>query len=51
MVDMQLSNKKLVNRGAEMIVEELNIDLEKATELLKKYGNVRQVLSAYKNEI
>ena len=51
MVDMQLSNKKLVNRGAEMIVEELNIDLEKATELLKKYGSVRQVLSAYKNEI
>ncbi len=50
MVDMQLSNKKLVNRGAEMIVEELNIDLEKATELLK-ICSVRQVLSAYKNEI
>jgi len=50
MVDMQLSNKKLVNRGAEMIVDELNIDIEKATELLKKYGSVRQVLAAYKND-
>lgn len=50
MVDMQLSNKKLVNRGAEMIVDELNIDLEKANELLKKYGSVRQVLSGYKND-
>lgn len=49
MVDMQLSNRKLVNRGAEMIVDELNIDIQKATELLKKYGSVRQVLSAYKN--
>lgn len=48
MVDMQLSNQKLVNRGAEMIVDELNIDIEKATELLKKYGSVRQVLSEYK---
>ena len=51
MVDMQLSNKKLVNRGAEMIVDELHIDIEKAAELLKKYGSVRQVLSSYKNEI
>ena len=50
MVDMQLSNKKLVNRGAEMIVDELNIDIEKAAELLKKYGSVRQALSAYKND-
>ena len=50
MVDMQLSNKKLVNRGVEMIVDELHIDMEKATELLKKYGSVRQVLSAYKND-
>ena len=50
MVDMQLSNKKLVNRGAEMIVDELNIDLEKATELLKKYGSVRRVLSSCKND-
>lgn len=48
MVDMQLSNQKLVTRGAEMIVDELNIDIEKATELLKKYGSVRQVLSEYK---
>jgi N-acetylmuramic acid 6-phosphate etherase len=50
MVDMQLSNKKLVNRGAEMIVDELQVEIEKATELLKKYGSVRKVLSAYKNE-
>ncbi|MFY0603362.1 MAG: N-acetylmuramic acid 6-phosphate etherase [Flavobacteriaceae bacterium] len=44
MVDMQLSNDKLVERGIKMLVTELNIDKNKASILLKKYGSVRNVI-------
>ena len=50
MVDMQLSNNKLVDRGEKMLVSELNIDQKTASELLKKYGNVRKVIKNYSNE-
>lgn len=46
MIDMQLSNNKLVKRGIEMIVEELKIDENLASELLEKYKSVRAVLLA-----
>ncbi|CAL2075450.1 N-acetylmuramic acid 6-phosphate etherase [Tenacibaculum sp. 190524A05c] len=49
MVDMQLSNNKLVDRGEKMLVSELNIDKETAKELLKKYGNVRTVIKEFNN--
>ncbi len=45
MIDMQLSNNKLVERGIKMIMEELGVGEEKARELLQTYGNVRQILS------
>lgn len=48
MVDMQLSNKKLVNRGVKMIMEELQISEEKASELLQEHKSVRKVLKYYK---
>jgi N-acetylmuramic acid 6-phosphate etherase len=48
MVDMQLSNDKLVKRGISMLVNELNIDLNEASSLLKKYGSVRKVIQNYK---
>ena len=44
MVDMQLSNEKLVERGARIIAEELELDLKKAKKLLVHYGSVRKVL-------
>ncbi|WP_233862295.1 N-acetylmuramic acid 6-phosphate etherase [Tenacibaculum piscium] len=47
MVDMQLSNEKLVKRAEKMLVTELNIPPEKATEILKKYGNVRNAINNY----
>ncbi|WP_233900941.1 N-acetylmuramic acid 6-phosphate etherase [Tenacibaculum piscium] len=47
MVDMQLSNEKLVKRAEKMLVAELNISPEKATEILKKYGNVRNAINNY----
>ena len=46
MVDMQLSNKKLVGRGTRMIMEELDVDEAKAAELLNKYGSVRKAVKA-----
>jgi len=48
MVDMQLSNDKLVKRGVKMIVEALNIDTMLAEELLLKYGSVRKAIDSYK---
>ena len=48
MVDMQLSNSKLVDRGEKMLTSELNIDKEKASELLKEFGNVRNAIKNYK---
>ena len=47
MIDMQLSNLKLIERGTRFLVEELEIPQEKAKELLLKYGSVREVLKLY----
>ena len=44
MVDMQLSNNKLVDRGAKMIVARFNIDYQDAKGLLLKHGSVREVI-------
>lgn len=46
MVDMQLSNEKLVDRGARMIAEELGISMEKANALLRQHGSVRKAVDA-----
>ncbi|MDK2771626.1 MAG: N-acetylmuramic acid 6-phosphate etherase [Flavobacterium sp.] len=47
MVDMQLSNNKLVDRGTRMIMEELSVNYEEAKELLIKFGNVRNAINNY----
>lgn len=47
MVDMQLSNNKLVERGTKMLMNELNIDKNTANKLLIKYQNVRAAIDAY----
>ena len=44
MVDMQLSNNKLVDRGTKMIMKEIGVDYETANSLLVKYGSVRDIL-------
>jgi N-acetylmuramic acid 6-phosphate etherase len=44
MVDMQLTNHKLVDRGTQMVMEELNIDHQKAEELLLRFGSVRKAV-------
>ncbi|MCT4628691.1 N-acetylmuramic acid 6-phosphate etherase [Winogradskyella sp.] len=45
MVDMQLSNNKLVNRGVKMIMNELNITEEEASKLLQEHKSVRKSIS------
>ncbi len=50
MVDMQLSNNKLVDRGTRMIMEELSVNYEDAKELLIKFGNVRNAINNYKTK-
>jgi N-acetylmuramic acid 6-phosphate etherase len=47
MVDMQLSNNKLVRRGVLMLEKELHISREKAEGLLLKYKNVRTAMKNY----
>lgn len=46
MVDMQLSNQKLIDRGAKMIVEELDITYQEAKTLLLTHGSVRAVIES-----
>ena len=47
MVDMQLSNAKLVDRGERMLMDELGIDQGHAAELLQLHGSVRAALAAH----
>jgi len=48
MVDMQLSNTKLIERGTRMIMEELGVPKEDAAKMLMQYGSVRKAVEAYK---
>lgn len=50
MVNMQLTNKKLVERGIRMLVEELNIQREAARLLLFQHGSVRKALEYYREK-
>jgi len=47
MVDMQLSNNKLVDRGTKMIMQELGVDYETANALLQEFGSVRSAVDNY----
>jgi len=49
MVDMQLSNDKLVDRGTKMIMNALNIDYKKANNLLLAHGSVRLAIESSQN--
>lgn len=46
MVDMQLTNNKLVDRGTRMIMDNANVDYETAKQLLTQYGSVRSALAS-----
>lgn len=48
MVDMQLSNKKLVERGAKMVANQCSISQDEGRMLLLDHGSVRKAVMAYK---
>ena len=49
MIDMQLSNKKLVARGTRMIMEQTGLDEYTANDLLMKHGSVRKAVEHVAN--
>ncbi len=44
MVDMQLSNNKLIDRGTRMVMEATRTDYATANDLLRKHGSVRRAI-------
>lgn len=50
MVNMQLSNAKLVDRGTRMVVEELGLPYDDAKRLLLLHGSVKKAVDAYRAE-
>jgi N-acetylmuramic acid 6-phosphate etherase len=51
MVDMQLSNTKLIDRGTRMIMDEIPVNYEEANQLLNAHGSVRNAVNFFKNKI
>jgi len=47
MVDMHLSNNKLVDRGAKMLMKEIGVDYETSKTLLHQFGSVRNAVDNY----
>lgn len=50
MVDMQLSNSKLVDRGVKMIMDEISVNYEAAAGLLEIHGSVRKAVESFNNQ-
>ena len=48
MVDMQLSNNKLIDRGAKMVMEATGLNAEDANKLLQEMGSVRKAIDTFK---
>ena len=47
MVDMQLSNNKLVDRGTKMVMDKTGVNYKTAQQLLKKNGSVRAAINKH----
>lgn len=50
MVNMQLTNQKLIDRGTRMIVDELGLEYNHAKRILLMYGSVKAAIDAYQND-
>lgn len=49
MVNMQLTNDKLIDRGTKMIMDKIGLtEYEEARELLLQYGSVKKAVDNYK---
>lgn len=51
MVDMQLSNEKLVDRGVKMVIDKTGLSYENAKDLLLQNGSVRNALDYYNKNL
>lgn len=51
MVNMQLTNKKLVERGTQMILDELDISVNEARQLLLERGSVKKAIKHYRKQL
>jgi len=49
MVNMQLTNIKLIDRGTRMIMEELGLEYEQAKNILLVHGSVKKAVDFYKS--
>ncbi|MBL0741482.1 N-acetylmuramic acid 6-phosphate etherase [Chryseolinea lacunae] len=49
MVDMMLTNEKLVDRGVKMVMDELKIPYAEAEQLLQQHGSVRKAVDSRRN--
>ncbi|MPN59879.1 N-acetylmuramic acid 6-phosphate etherase [bioreactor metagenome] len=50
MVNMQLTNQKLVDRGTRMLVDELALPYDQAKNLLLLHGSVKNAINNYSKE-
>lgn len=50
MVNMQLTNSKLVNRGTRMLMEELGLEYNEAQDLLIRCGSVKKAIDTWRRE-
>ena len=50
MINMQLTNQKLVDRGTRMLIDELGLDYTESKRLLLLHGSVKKAIDAYKKE-
>ena len=48
MVNMQLTNEKIIDRGTKMIMDKLKVEYAMAKELLLQYGSVKKAVDNYK---
>jgi N-acetylmuramic acid 6-phosphate etherase len=51
MVNMQLSNHKLIDRGTRMVLEQTGLDYEKSKSLLIQFGSVKLAVDFYKTNL
>jgi len=50
MVNMQLTNSKLIDRGTKMVMERTGItDYERAKELLLQFGSVKKAVDSHRS--
>lgn len=50
MVNMQLTNQKLIDRGTRMLIDELHLNYGEAQSLLLLHGSVEKAIEAFHNE-